>query len=137
MVITTPRKIPSLINVVAVACGNVHSMALTGDGDVYTWGASFHGQLGHGAHVTYRETSIPTKLASLSRVVLIAAGGSHSMAVTSPCELYAWGLGYYGALGNGSKKDQYAPVHVEDLSGYFITALSLGDNHSMVLTGKF
>ncbi|CAL4106537.1 unnamed protein product, partial [Meganyctiphanes norvegica] len=35
-------------NVVAVACGQFHSLAITKDGKLYTWGWGVHGQLGHG-----------------------------------------------------------------------------------------
>jgi len=31
----------------SVACGNYHSVIVTGDGEVYTCGSNDHGQLGH------------------------------------------------------------------------------------------
>jgi alpha-tubulin suppressor-like RCC1 family protein len=35
-------------NVVDIACGAKHTLALTGNGDIYSWGWNYMGQLGHG-----------------------------------------------------------------------------------------
>ena len=40
---------------VQIACGQSHTVALTSEGDVYTWGSNRHGQLGTGR--TTNETS--------------------------------------------------------------------------------
>lgn len=40
--------------VVALAAGMEHSLALTAGGEVYSWGASTHGRLGHGAPASLR-----------------------------------------------------------------------------------
>ena len=39
-------RITLLPSVVSIACGHYHSMALTADGEVYTWGSNENGQLG-------------------------------------------------------------------------------------------
>lgn len=44
----TPEKISGLKDIVSVSCGYYHSIALDGNGDVWTWGANFDGQLGNG-----------------------------------------------------------------------------------------
>jgi alpha-tubulin suppressor-like RCC1 family protein len=46
----TPCMVDDLthVQVVSVACGNRHTVALTSDGSVHTWGAGEFGQLGHG-----------------------------------------------------------------------------------------
>ena len=36
------------IRIVSVHCGWDHSMAVTETGKLYTWGAGYHGKLGHG-----------------------------------------------------------------------------------------
>jgi len=57
----------SLTNVVAIAAGYYHRLALQSDGRVVAWGRNDSGQ-----------TNVPS---SLSNVVAIAAGGSHSLAL--------------------------------------------------------
>jgi alpha-tubulin suppressor-like RCC1 family protein len=56
-----------LSNVVAIACGADHNLALKADGTVYAWGLGYGGQ-----------TNVP---ADLSNVVAIAAGFSSSFAI--------------------------------------------------------
>lgn len=46
------------------------------------------------------------------RVRDIAAGSSHSAAVTSSGQLYTWGLGEYGRLGHGDTLLQLIPKRV-------------------------
>jgi alpha-tubulin suppressor-like RCC1 family protein len=41
-----PVRVAGLSNVVAIAAGKYHSVALCADGSVWTWGANQHGQLG-------------------------------------------------------------------------------------------
>jgi len=52
-----------------------------------------------------RAEEIPTQLRSLSgkNVVFVAAGGSHSAAITEDGALYTWGKGSYGRLGHGEQ----------------------------------
>ncbi|KAG9348412.1 hypothetical protein JZ751_002147 [Albula glossodonta] len=46
----TPCRIAALqgINIVQIACGYAHTLALTDDGFIYAWGANSYGQLGTG-----------------------------------------------------------------------------------------
>ena len=46
------------------------------------------------------------------RIRDIAAGSSHSAAVTSSGELYTWGFGEYGRLGHGDCATQLLPKRV-------------------------
>ncbi len=50
-----------------------------------------------------RNTSDPMLVEGLrdKNVVRVAAGGSHSAAVTESGQLYTWGKGSYGRLGHG------------------------------------
>jgi len=56
-----PEKVPGISNVVAVALGTNVSMAVTSNGDLYTWGSSTVGMLGDGK-TTARST--PAKVLS-------------------------------------------------------------------------
>ncbi len=73
-----------LTNVVAVAGGFYHSLALKSDGTVVAWGDNGDG-----------EASVP---AGLTGVVAIAGGGSHSLALRSNGTVVAWGDNSYGQL---------------------------------------
>nr|POE79229.1 e3 ubiquitin-protein ligase herc2 [Quercus suber] len=95
-----PKPIPSLedVCVIQVASGGYHSLALTDDGKVLSWGYGRHGQLGHSSILNQK---IPVVIEALSdeHVVYIACGGSSSAAVTAKGKLYMWGNAKDSQLG--------------------------------------
>ncbi|KAL3780295.1 hypothetical protein HJC23_001336 [Cyclotella cryptica] len=97
-----PRYIDALKNerCVCVAAGELHSGAVTIDGDVYTWGEGFCGQLGLGDR---RPHLLPEQvtLGGLGDecVSNISCGCRHTLVVTEEGEVYSWGLGRFGVLG--------------------------------------
>ena len=99
-------------NVIYVDCGDFHSVALTGEGKVYSWGGggSFfnRGQCGHG---NQNDNESPEIIASLSDkfITSLSCGGYHTMALTSDNELYAWGAGLYGECGQGEFANSASP----------------------------
>ena len=66
-----------------------HTVALTKKGKVYTWGAYFCGQLGHGDN---ESRIIPTQVASLDGfvVIQISCGQLHTAALTDKGEVFTW-----------------------------------------------
>jgi alpha-tubulin suppressor-like RCC1 family protein len=89
------------IDLVALAAGAAHSLALTDDGKVYAWGSNVSGQLGNGQT---KNTSAPVQVRGLpagDRVISIAAAGNLSLALTRSGKLYTWGSNARGQLGNG------------------------------------
>ena len=66
-----------LSGVVAIAAGELHTVALKQDGTVVAWGDNHSGQ-----------TTVP---AGLSGVVAIAAGGYHTVALKQDGTVVAWG----------------------------------------------
>ncbi|EAN92581.1 putative regulator of chromosome condensation [Trypanosoma cruzi] len=93
----TPREIKALRwkEVTQVACGGTFAVALTQEGEVYTWGESLY--CGHPRVVTPCLTT-PMLLEGLKDVVAVAAGVSHAVALSYDHKIYAWGR---GPLGNG------------------------------------
>ncbi|CAI5498417.1 unnamed protein product [Closterium sp. Naga37s-1] len=89
----TPRRVAALRQrVVAVAAGNKHSAALTGGGEVFTWGCNTHGQLGYG---TSNSTSscTPRIVDHLKgrAIAAVAAAKRHTVVLTADGEAYTWG----------------------------------------------
>jgi len=80
-----------------VSCGKEHFMALTEDGDVFTWGCGSRGQLGHGG---IDSVDYPRRVDALGglRMKEICAGGWHSCAVSDCGDLYVWGWNQSGQL---------------------------------------
>jgi alpha-tubulin suppressor-like RCC1 family protein len=70
--------------------------------------------LGHGDETG---ENIPKEIVTLKgqNIILIEAGDSDSACININNELYIWGVGLYGRLGNGSTSNIMSPAFVEDL----------------------
>uniref|UniRef100_A0A3B3QN49 E3 ubiquitin-protein ligase HERC2 n=1 Tax=Paramormyrops kingsleyae TaxID=1676925 RepID=A0A3B3QN49_9TELE len=136
--VSTPTLLESIQHVfirkVAVNSGGKHCLALSSEGEVYSWGEAEDGKLGHGN----RPCDRPRVIESLRgvEVVDIAAGGAHSACITASGELYTWGKGRYGRLGHGDSEDQLKPKLVDALQGHRVidVACGSGDAQTLCLT---
>lgn len=135
----TPVKVSSLGNVVAIASGVYHVLALRSDGTVWVWGRNNGGQLGDGSTT---DSSVPKPVPSLTDVVAIAAAGDYSLALKSDGTVWTWGSNREGQLGYaatdvcidstwGSVSCSKSPAPVSSLSG--ISAISGGWSHGLAL----
>ncbi|XP_044049751.1 probable E3 ubiquitin-protein ligase HERC4 [Siniperca chuatsi] len=132
----TPRTLEVLckIPVSQVACGSQHSVALTKDGQVYTWGQDSRGQLGLGERKPGANS--PQHLRSLSAVPLvqIAAGGEQSFALSVSGGVFGWGRNDSGQLGLGDTTDRHTPTPVLCLNMKKTVRISCGKDHTAILT---
>jgi alpha-tubulin suppressor-like RCC1 family protein len=94
-----PVAVSGLSEVVEVAAGPVHSLALAKNGTVWAWGSNLVGALGNG---TTTDSTVPVQVSGLSEAVAIAAGEQSSYAVLKNGTVMAWGFNLDGALGDGS-----------------------------------
>ena len=124
-----------LSNIVSVACGAFHSIALRSDGTVWAWGANNVGQLGNPS-AAYTNQSSPVPVMSggtaLSHLVAIAGGYTFSLALRSDGTVWAWGANSNGEWGTGAIGGwSYVPVH-SSISG--VVSISAGAGfHSLAL----
>ncbi len=95
-----------------ISAGLNTTCAITGDGDVFCWGANLQGQLGNGdSSVEYADTPSLTLLPGQVTAKQVSVGGQHSCAVTTDGDLYCWGNNSVGQLGTGSVSgSQFRPV---------------------------
>ena len=86
--------------VVQVAAGNEYSMALTATSELYAWGKSEYGQLGHGGK---EHEAVPRVVGGIGGAVVgMAGGGSHSLVTTAEGRVLVFGAGGRGCLGLGA-----------------------------------
>lgn len=122
-----PRRITALdaVRSVCVAAGELHSAVVTEDGDVYTWGDGFCGQLGHGDK---RPQVVPRQVTTGGLedecVANITCGSRHTLAVTEDGDCYSWGLGHFGVLGRS-----YSPFEYDAVDAVMALATAGDDDH--------
>ncbi|WP_127496104.1 RCC1 domain-containing protein [Paenibacillus glycanilyticus] len=124
-----PMKVQGLSDVVAIAGGGNHTIALKNDGTVWAWGDNGYGQLGNNGITD--NTSFPVQVTGLDHVKSIAAGRFHSLAVKNDGTVWSWGLNSYGELGDGTNTNRDLPVEVTGLTD--ITEVSSMVNHNVAL----
>ncbi|RAL38009.1 hypothetical protein DM860_000703 [Cuscuta australis] len=71
------------------------------------------------------------------KIIKIAAGESHTLALTGDGSVYSWGRGMFGRLGTGSESDQTFPVRVEFFSSAAVRIVDIaaGAYHSLAVAG--
>ncbi|KAJ8985747.1 hypothetical protein NQ317_014400 [Molorchus minor] len=114
-----------------------HFMALTKDGEVYSWGNGDGGRLGHGDNNFKDEPTLIQALAEKD-IIDIECGSTYSAAISANGSLYTWGRGNYGRLGHGTFEDCSTPTMVAGLSGQHIVKIACGsgDAHTLCVTSQ-
>jgi alpha-tubulin suppressor-like RCC1 family protein len=156
---TTDRHVPVAVNtnsglsalygktVVAIAGGELHSLAVCSDGSAVAWGVNSKGQLGDN---TTSQRTVPVAVNTNSgvsalygkRVVAVTAGYWHSLALCSDGTLTAWGYNYQGQLGDNTTSQRNAAVAVNTdpgvsaLYGKRVVAVTAGYWHSSALCSE-
>jgi len=83
--------------IVKVHCGGSHSMALTDDGKLYTWGRNREGQLGHGDTRNRLRPTLVSHFAQGGRQVVHVSGGNiNTGALTRNGRIFTWGCTRHG-----------------------------------------
>jgi alpha-tubulin suppressor-like RCC1 family protein len=96
------------VKCICVSAGELHCGVVTIDGDVYTWGDGFCGQLGHGnkrPQLSPKQITVGDIQDEI--VSSISCGCRHTLAVTEDGEVYSWGLGHFGVLGRSYTPFEY------------------------------
>uniref|UniRef100_A0A3P8SEP8 HECT domain-containing protein n=1 Tax=Amphiprion percula TaxID=161767 RepID=A0A3P8SEP8_AMPPE len=129
-----PLEAFSNIQVSQVSCGTKHSVVLTRDGWVFTWGQNSRGQLGLGKKSS--GSGSPELVRSLSEIPLvqICAGGDQSFGLSVSGGLFSWGRNDCGQLGLGDSTDRSTPTSVQCLNMKKTVHVSCGKDHTAILT---
>ena len=144
------KPIPGIENAIAVAAGGEHSLILTADKRVYSFGVNDKGQLGLGAKfkgpaarkgAESHLVGVPTLIRRIPRIVQIAAGGAHSVLLTEDGNVLVFGDNSKGQLGLGKSLEGKAlseltsvrqPMLIRHIPR--ITKIAAGNKHTLLVT---
>ncbi|GLD94567.1 hypothetical protein PINS_up003178 [Pythium insidiosum] len=139
----TPRLVRTLVDqgvpIASVQCGELHTVALTTDGEIWAWGNGEYGRLGNGETVTL-EVPEPIEAFAKENITEIEVGRDFTFALTERGELYAWGVNSHNQLGigGGLTMDFYnmeaIPTPVEFFHGKKVVSISAGYDHAAAVT---
>lgn len=109
-------------------------LVLTRDGDVYTWGLSLFGALGHGE---VSEVSHPGQVALPGRARSAAVGPEHVLVYTEDNDLYGWGNNYYGQVQPDAAEVVPVPILIDPIGPLLCSkctpVMSCGSDHSVAM----
>lgn len=98
----TELTLPPGVAFTQVAAGVGFACALDEDGAAYCWGGNGQGQLGNGTLLPVEAmTPEPVSMPAGVTFTSISATASHACALGSDAEVYCWGDGSFGQIGNG------------------------------------
>lgn len=151
-----PTRISSLkgITCIGISAGEMHSMFLSDDGELFTCGKGGYGRLGHGSEKTLSRPKCVEYFVNRNiKICHISAGGNFSFAIDDEGKLFSFGAGVSGKLGHGHvENDSFAYCHgpcqrgdfqnqmFPTLVRYFleknlkVADCAAGSSHSAVLT---
>ncbi len=119
--------------IVAVAAGNGYSLAVDVNGFVWAWGAA--GVRGDGFDETGPPRATPAQLINLNRVVAIAAGSHHALALRDNGLVAAWGANDNGELGTGDNLEHRIVFGSLLTSGFTAIAAGRGTSYAVRADG--
>lgn len=112
-----PFFIDNKIRIIDVSCGSKHSGYVAEHGALYMCGSNEYGQLGLSARAlppnSMKIEACPKHVTSLAeRIIQVACGQTHTLALTDENNIFAMGSNKHGQLGTGNKLSALLPTKV-------------------------
>jgi alpha-tubulin suppressor-like RCC1 family protein len=123
------HRIEAVSDIVDIASGCAHVLALKADGTVLSWGNDDFGQVGNDASRTH--SVAPTLVPGVTNVVAVAAGCYHSLVLKADGTMLSWGQNDKGQLGAGGIGGHALPITVSGASG--VVSIAAGWDHSLAV----
>ena len=111
------------------ACGHEHTVVVSNDGEVHSFGSNNNGQLGLGHN---KNVSLPTPIPNLPNIIEISCGYNFSVCVSKEGGLWSFGNNNYGQLGTGNLTRYNIPQKIEDIPP--VRSVTCGNYHALIIT---
>lgn len=138
--VNMPMEISSLKQrgVVKIACGDMHTAVVLGNGQLLTCGWSEYGRLGRASARDYTSCTSWFDVVDLKQILCtsVACGAAHTLLLSHTNAVYAFGWNTHGQLGLGDCKNRLAPTRVSyfETDAVVVTSIEAGRMHSLATT---
>ncbi|WP_437275116.1 hypothetical protein WME90_28130 [Sorangium sp. So ce375] len=122
--------------VIHIAAGGFHGLALYSSGRVMAWGYGPSGQLGvDGVDGNRSLTAVEARVPINVKINALAGGAYHTVALADDATVWSWGYGESGALGNGEFASSSIPIQIPDFRGVS-SVVAHGGLHVLALVAR-
>ncbi|KAK7604517.1 hypothetical protein V9T40_005703 [Parthenolecanium corni] len=136
MDICVPQLLHIPKKIAVVACGVEHCLALSVDGEVYSWGYGDFGQLGQALLTRYVGFLRVGGVLLDVCVINISCGSDFSIVVGDNGRVYAWGNNNCRQLGSSACTSSHSPVKINSLDDVRIKEVACGKAHVLAMTDE-
>ncbi|CAM6018832.1 unnamed protein product [Sphagnum balticum] len=117
----------------AVNCGGFFTMALTLEGQLWSWGGNSNYELGRGdQRSSWKPRPVPA--VEKTHLLQVACGGFHTAALTEDGKVLTWGHGRHGQLGHGDLNSAKVPTLVKALEHHRVVFVACGSSWTAAVT---
>ena len=113
-----------------VCCGKYHTITLSNDGTLHSFGDNNEGQLGLGHN---KDVSLPTPIPNLPKIKMISCGSYFTVCVDDEGFIWSFGQNSSGQLGTGNTTNFNVPQKLQDISTP-VHSVSCGAQHTLIIT---
>ena len=110
-------------------CGGFHTITLSNDGTLHSFGRNEQVQLGLGHK---NNVSLPTPIPNLPKITQISCGFNFAVCVDFEGFMWSFGFNTYGQLGTGNTTNFNVPQKVQDIPP--VLSVSCGAYHTLIIT---
>ena len=102
-------RVAAPTDLVTIAAGLTHGLAVRANGTVWAWGSNAQGELGDG---TTAPRSWPEQVVGLTYAVAVSAGDQFSLALKRDGTVWAWGLDSSGQAAHSGSPSLLHPTRL-------------------------
>ena len=111
------------------ACGTLHTITLSNDGTLHSFGYNSHGELGLGNN---NHVSVPSRITTLPKIKQVSCGGYFTLCTDYEGFLWAFGCNDNGQLGTGNTTNFNVPQKILEIPP--VHSVSCGEIHALIIT---
>ena len=112
------------------ACGQYHTITLSDDGTVHSFGRNNEGALGLGHKQP--KVLLPTPIPNLPKIKIISCGSFFTICVDYEGFIWSFGHNNLGQLGTGNTTNFNVPQKILNIPP--VVSVSCGESHTLIIT---